>query len=80
MDGLAYAPVEQTHDTIRHVSVVASDNRYQVILDYMRDKGWHLRDQLGSVLIFEKEDKRIGVSTRQFSKHYLLWDLPVNHE
>lgn len=74
---LDYSLIEQTGEIKRYISKNLSGNRFEIIENYMDDRGWQLQEQLGSVLIFEKEDIRIGISTRQFTRHYLLWDAPV---
>lgn len=42
----------------------------------MKEKGWDFKEKLGSGLVFEKAEKTFVVETRQYSKHYILWNIP----
>ncbi|MCM3594795.1 hypothetical protein M4D55_03190 [Metabacillus idriensis] len=59
-----------------HRYVSKSTDSSGFIKEFMTEKGWTYRDQAGSGLIFEKEERSVVVETRQFSRHYILWDVP----
>ncbi|RNB88619.1 hypothetical protein EDM59_05760 [Brevibacillus nitrificans] len=63
---------------LRFVSKNSGEFRYDVVKEFMKEKGWDYKDQMGSGLIFENDKQTIIVETRQFSRHYFLWDIP-NH-
>ncbi|WP_157801029.1 zf-HC2 domain-containing protein [Bacillus solitudinis] len=61
----------------RYVSEFKSgDNRYSVVLKYMREQGWDFKEQMGSGLIFENEAEEIVVETRQYTRKYFIWSVP----
>ncbi|MDR0136880.1 hypothetical protein RFW18_03920 [Metabacillus idriensis] len=59
-----------------HRYVSTSTDSSGFIKEFMTEKGWTYRDQAGSGLIFEKEERSVVVETRQFSRHYILWEVP----
>ncbi|MFD1030175.1 hypothetical protein [Metaplanococcus flavidus] len=60
----------------RYVSANTGASRYEVIEEFMKDKGWDFEEQLGSGLVFENAEETLVIETRQFSEHYVLWDVP----
>lgn len=67
--------LERTND-IRYVSEFEEKYPFGVMKEIMETKGWQYREQMGSGLVFEKERETITIETRQFSKHYYIWDIP----
>ncbi|MEK4297472.1 hypothetical protein [Paenibacillus sp. FSL R5-0914] len=61
---------------LRFVSKNSGEFRYDVVKEFMKEKGWNFKDHMGSGLIFENDKQTIIVETRQFSRHYFLWDIP----
>ena len=61
----------------RYVSANLGNSQYNVIKDFMNEKGWNFKEQIGSGLAFENNGEILVVETRQFSKHYILWNVPV---
>ena len=60
----------------RFVSENTGETRYDVVKDFMNENGWAFMEQLGAGLMFKRDAETIVVETRQFTKHYFLWDLP----
>jgi hypothetical protein len=60
----------------RYISENSGESRFDVTKDFMKKKGWSFKEQIGSGLVFEKSGLNIVVETRQFSRHYILWDIP----
>lgn len=75
---LSNSNYEQFETTKRnsYVSENIGYSRYDVIKGLMKEKGWDFKEQIGSGLIFEKNEKTLIVETRQYSKHYIIWDIP----
>ena len=61
----------------RYISEFSSgDDRYSVVLNYMKEQGWEFKEQMGSGLIFENEVEEIVVETRQYTRKYFIWRVP----
>lgn len=60
----------------RFVSENTGEMRYDVVKNLMNKNGWKFTEQMGSGLFFEKDAETILIETRQFTKHYFLWDVP----
>jgi hypothetical protein len=52
------------------------ESRFDVIKDIMNKNGWDFKEQMGAGLVFDKGGQNIVVETRQYSRHYLLWNIP----
>lgn len=51
-------------------------DRYKVVTDFMKEKGWAFKEQMGSGLIFENDGEQMVVGTRQYTKNYFVWSIP----
>ncbi|OZM58534.1 hypothetical protein CIB95_02910 [Lottiidibacillus patelloidae] len=71
-----YEEVFSTDSVIRYVSAYELKYPYGMAIEFMKNKGWVYKEQLGSGFVFEKNNKIITISTRQYSKHYFIWDVP----
>jgi hypothetical protein len=71
-----YEEVLKKSDKIRYVSKFEEKNPLGMTKEFMKDKGWEFKEQMGSGLIFEKNDEIITIETRQYTKHYSIWDIP----
>jgi hypothetical protein len=71
-----YEQFSESDQEIRFVSENSGEYRYDVVKDLMGAKGWNYKEQMGSGLIFEKDDQLLVVESRQFSRHYMIWDVP----
>ncbi|EPD53791.1 hypothetical protein HMPREF1210_00614 [Paenisporosarcina sp. HGH0030] len=60
----------------RYVSPNTGNSRYNVIKEFMKEKGWDYKEQMGSGLVFENDEETLVVETKQYSKHYILWNIP----
>ena len=60
----------------RYVSADTGDSRHEVIKEFMKEKGWDFEEQAGSGLIFGNDGTFLAIETRQYSEHYVLWDVP----
>ncbi|OMF24508.1 hypothetical protein BK133_22495 [Paenibacillus sp. FSL H8-0548] len=43
----------------------------------MTDKGWEFKEQMGAGFIFEKEGKAVIPTTRMWTRHYVLCQIPL---
>lgn len=59
----------------RYVSETES-SCHDVVKNFMKEKGWDFREQMGAWLVFEKNGKITTIETRQYSKYYFIWDVP----
>lgn len=71
-----YEPFVESEAGTRFVSANTGESRYDVVEDLMNENGWEFMEQLGSGLVFQREAETMIVETRQFTKHYFLWDVP----
>ncbi|MCM3359261.1 hypothetical protein [Psychrobacillus sp. MER TA 171] len=71
-----YEQVEESKSSHQHVSLNTGDSSYDVIKDFMDEKGWSYKEQIGSGYIFENGEETVVISTRQYSRNYFLWDIP----
>lgn len=71
-----YMEFSTTNFGNRYVSENVGNSRYDVVKKFMKEKGWDFKDQMGAGLVFEKNEDVITIGTRQYSKHYFLWDVP----
>ncbi|WP_442600117.1 hypothetical protein [Neobacillus sp. D3-1R] len=60
----------------KYVSEFKENYPYEILKEYMSDIGWNFHEQLGSALVFVKNEKVIVMETRQFTRHYYLWKIP----
>jgi hypothetical protein len=71
-----YKQFSETDQWIRYVSDGKGSSRYDVINDQMEEMGWSFKEQLGSGLVYMKNKENLVVETRQYTKHYILWNIP----
>ncbi len=71
-----YEQFSETNQNNRYVSVNTGSSRFDVIKDFMDEKGWSFKEQIGSGLIYTKNKENLVVETRQYTKHYIIWDIP----
>ncbi|RSK25634.1 hypothetical protein EJF36_01185 [Bacillus sp. HMF5848] len=67
-----YVQYAETTSTHSYVSFT-----YMHLKKFMKDQGWEYAEQIGSGFVFKKGDVQITVSTRQYSKYYVLWYIPT---
>lgn len=60
----------------RYVSANTGKFRTNVIKEFMKEKGWDFKEQMGSSLVFENDEETLVIETRQYSNHYILWSIP----
>ncbi|WLD94385.1 hypothetical protein [Alkalihalobacillus sp. AL-G] len=71
-----YEPFSESDFDTRYVSENTGKSRYNVVKEFMEEKGWVYQEQMGSGLIFKNSDQTITISTIQYSRHYILWNIP----
>ena len=71
-----YEQFAESETQNRYVSANTGESRYDALEEFMKENGWEFREQLGSGLVFEKDEETLVIETRQFSKDYFLWDVP----
>lgn len=59
----------------RYVSETG-DHQYDFVKEFMKEKGWEYKEQMGAALVFEKGGENIIIETRQYSKYYFIWNVP----
>ncbi|WP_171910645.1 hypothetical protein [Rossellomorea aquimaris] len=47
-----------------------------MVKEWMKKADWTFTEQTGSGLEFAKENEVITIETRQYSRHYVIWDVP----
>ncbi|MGD6800987.1 hypothetical protein ACQCVK_11875 [Rossellomorea vietnamensis] len=71
-----YHEVLRTTNRIRYISEFEDKYPLGMAIEYMESLGWEFKEQIGSGLMFEKGGETITIETRQYSKHYFIWDVP----
>jgi hypothetical protein len=71
-----YEQFSETEQSLRYVSDGKGSSRYDVINDQMEEMGWRFKEQLGSGLVYMKDGDNSVIETRQYTKHYMIWNLP----
>ncbi|MGD6966148.1 hypothetical protein ACQCVP_06950 [Rossellomorea vietnamensis] len=71
-----YEEVLRTSTRIRYISKFEDKYPLGMAREYMETLGWEFKEQIGSGLMFEKGGDAITIETRQYSKHYYIWDIP----
>lgn len=71
-----YEQVADTMNGKRYVSEYEKKYPHGITIEFMKDKGWEFKEQIGSGFVFEKDKEDITISTRMYSKHYFIWDVP----
>jgi hypothetical protein len=71
-----FEKVLETTNEIRYITEFEKNYPLGMAKEYMKSEGWEFIEQLGSGLVFEKNKETITISTRQYSKHYFIWDVP----
>ncbi len=56
--------------------ITKTDTGKSPIIDLMGQESWDFEDQMGSGYIFYKEGNRKNVSSVQYTKRYIIWELP----
>lgn len=54
----------------------AGDYQYDPVKDFMKERGWDYKEQMGAALVFEKDGENTIIETRQYSKYYFIWNVP----
>lgn len=70
-----YVQFSQTEKRSRYLSINIGDRRYDVVKGFMKSQGWIYEEQMGSGLIFSKDGKEAIVETRQYTSHFIIWDV-----
>ncbi|WP_245712485.1 hypothetical protein [Anaerobacillus alkalilacustris] len=71
-----YEQVTDTEQGIKFVSKNGSGSQEKIIKEFMVEKGFEFKEQMGSGYIFEKDEMTTIVVTRLFTKNYFLWEVP----
>jgi hypothetical protein len=72
----SYEQYSKTDKSTKYVSENTGESRFDVIKDVIKKNGWDFKEQMGAGLVFEKSGQTIVVETRQYSRHYILSDIP----
>ncbi|MGM0882950.1 MAG: hypothetical protein ACQEXQ_18180 [Bacillota bacterium] len=72
----SYEQYSKTDKSTRFVSKNTGESRYDVVKDIMKKNGWDFKEQMGAGLVFEKNGQTKVVETRQYSRHYILSNIP----
>jgi hypothetical protein len=70
-----YVQFAKTEKQSRYLSTNKGKNQLKVVKEFMKAKGWNFTEQMGAGLIFYKDEKEAIVLTRQFSRHFVIWDI-----
>lgn len=71
-----YIQVTDTSQGIRFVSKNRVGSQEQIIKDFLEEKEWEFKEQMGSGYFFEKDGVTVVVETRLYTKNYFLWIVP----
>lgn len=73
-----YQQFSETNSGYRYVSKTTrnSPSSYDLVKEFMKEKGWHFKEQAGAGFIFEKNEEIVAIGTRLYSKNYFLWYVP----
>lgn len=52
------------------------EGTYKVVKDFMIEKGWTFKEQMGAGLVFEKNEEIMVIETRQYTRNYFIWSIP----
>lgn len=58
------------------ISYISKSDRENIIKEYMNEKDWTYKEQMGSSYFFIKNGEEISVPTSQFTRHYFIWKTP----
>jgi hypothetical protein len=70
-----YVQFAKTEKRSRYLSLNTDQNRYEMVKEYMKSKGWMFHEQMGAGLIFTKNGEDAVVEIRQYSRHYFIWEI-----
>ncbi len=70
------------------VKISDTENKYmtkseggrEIMINFMLQKGYIFKEQLGSGYIFEKQGKGVTITHRYYSRFYSLWNFPKDLE
>ena len=68
--------VRFSDDPISYISKSKID-RENTIIEYMNEKDWTYKEQMGSSYFFTRGEEEISVPTRQFTRYYFIWKVPA---
>ncbi|MGG4166408.1 hypothetical protein ABEW00_02840 [Rossellomorea vietnamensis] len=71
-----YEKVLEKTNEIRYISKFDEKQPLSKAKEFMKTYGWEFKEQVGSGLIFKKDNEAITIGTRQYSKHYFIWIIP----
>ena len=72
-----FVKFDETIFVTRYVSENSGESRYDVIKKVLSDLGWTYKTQEGAALFFQKDKDIIFVETKLFTRHYFLWNVPI---
>ncbi|MBB3110141.1 hypothetical protein FHS18_002208 [Paenibacillus phyllosphaerae] len=72
----SYESYSRTDKTTKYISRNTGESRYDVIKAMMKNEGWDFIEQMGAGLVFENNGQTKVVETRQYSRHYILSEIP----
>ena len=72
-----YQQIALSHGGIRFISKHKSGQNKQILIHFMAQKGWIYKEQMESGYLFERDGQSVVVETRLYTKHYLLWNVPL---
>ncbi len=55
-----------------------SQNGFETIQSYMKDRGYEFTDQMGSGYFYKSSDKTVVLTRRQYSRFYMIWTISEN--
>lgn len=70
-----YVQFSKTEKRSKYLSESKSVDHYLIVEEFMKSKGWSFQEQMGSGLIFTKNDEDAVVEVRQYSRHYFIWEI-----
>ncbi len=69
---------EQVIETSENKIYVSKTSAFsqEIFQEFMAEKDWQFKEQMGSGFFCEKDGLSAVVTTRMYTKHYFLWTVP----
>lgn len=69
--------VEMGNNSGKYMTKIEDGEAYENLKEMMAQDGWQYKDQFGSAFLFEKNKEQITVSTRMYTRNYVVIEIPL---
>jgi hypothetical protein len=70
-----YAVISNKGGTGKYLSRNSGEERYAPVINFMENRSWRFKEQLGAGLVFQKADKQKVIETRLYSRYFYIWEI-----